>query len=72
MTQKRILGILSSKRVPIKFLRNGKAIEYQINYLVRTNLSEKAQYLTQEEIKEYDNGAELLLNYQKQKDGKDD
>lgn len=63
--QKKILGILSSKRFAVKFLRNGKPIQFETRFLVRTNLSEKPQFFTEEEIKEYDNGSQLLTDYQK-------
>ena len=66
-TKKRILAIISDKKFATKWLRNGKAIEYQIKYLVRITEAEPSRYLTKAEIEQYDNGSDLLTAYEKKK-----
>ena len=64
VTSKKILGIISSKQFAIKWLRSGKPIEFEKRFLVRSNLSEKAEYLTREQIADYDNGIQLLNQFE--------
>ena len=65
-THKRILSILSDKQFATRWLRSGKAIQYEKRYLVRLNdKDEPSQYLTRKEIEEYDNGKDILEIYEK-------
>ena len=57
-----LLGIISSKKVVISRLRSGKPTEFQIQYLVKKG-DANPMYMTASEIKEFDNGQELLDDF---------
>ena len=60
-----ILAILSKKKIPIKWLRSGKPIDFEDRYLVRLGNADEPKYLTFEQLKDYDNGYELLMKFRK-------
>ena len=64
VTSKKILGIISSKLFATKWLRSGKPIEYERRFLVRSNLNDKTEYLTKEQLADYDNGLKLLTEFE--------
>ena len=63
LTNKRILSIIEKKRFPIKWLRNGKAVDFEMRYLVRTAFDDEKRFMTESELKEYDNGIEMLQSF---------
>ena len=63
VTSRKILGIISDKQFPNRWLRSGKPLDYVRKYLVQTNLETANHYLSKSEILTYDNGAEKLKNY---------
>ena len=63
LTNKRILTIMEKRKFPIKWLRSGKAVDFEIRYLVRTAYDDEKRFMTESEIKEFDNGAEMLNSF---------
>ena len=71
LVARRILKIISSKRFATKWLRSGKAIEYETKYLVKTNENEQTHYISKEEIDQYDNGPEAFSEFQIRQNGRE-
>ena len=60
---RKILGIISDKQIPIRWLRSGKPLELIRKFLVQTNEQEGNHFLTEAEILTFDNGSEKLKDY---------
>ena len=67
LKSKRILAILSKKSFATKWLRSGKAIEFEERFLVKSTDKEDAFYLTETELHDYDNGKEILKQFLERK-----
>ena len=63
VNEKKILGIISSKKFPVRFLRTGKPISYEIKYLVRLEGKPESVYLTKAEVVDCKNGIESLKQF---------
>ena len=61
-----LLGIISSKKVVISRLRSGKPTEFQTQYLVKKSDADPL-YMTASEIEEFDNGRQLLDEFEQLK-----
>ena len=62
--EKKILGIVSSKKFPVKFLRTGKPISFEVKYLVRLEGKPESVYFTKAEVLDCKNGFESLNQFQ--------
>lgn len=60
---KKILKIISEKKIAVKWLRSGKPISYEPRYLTRTELEDTPKYLSDKEILEFDNGEYMLKKF---------
>ena len=67
LTAKKILAIIMDKMVATSYLRSGKGNHFERLFLVRTNMSDKNEFMSEREILEYDNGSEKLREYQQRK-----
>ena len=65
--EKRILGIISAKHFPTKWLRSGKPTQYELKYLVRLDDKTDGVYMSRNDIEQYDNGPELLKHFDEKK-----
>ena len=69
-TSKKILRIIKDQRFPTKFLRSGKAIEFQKKFLVLTNeIDNEKHFMTESEMLQFDNGSAMLRAYLEKKNG---
>ena len=67
--KRKVLGIISEKKFPVKWLRSGKAIQYQTKYLIRTSDKSQTFYATEQEVIEYENGPAQLEAHKARRHG---
>ena len=60
---KKNLSIISHKKIPIKFLRSGRAIKHEKLYLTKIKGVDKPKYLSESAILKMDNGGVILDAY---------
>ena len=59
----KVLAILSSKKIPVKFLRSGKAIQFEKIFLTKIQGVEKPKYLKKIDVLKLKNGEYFLNKY---------
>ena len=64
---KKILGIIGDKNFAIKWLRNGKPIDFELRYLVISNTEPESHYLNEKQVLAFDNGLSQLSAYKNRK-----
>ena len=65
--EKKILKIVSAKKIPTSWLRSGKPSSYELKYLVQPDTKTDSTYMSRKDIEKYDNGAELLKLFDEKK-----